>query len=488
MPLTAGEVAWHGGASRGMPKRVGYMLQKDLLLPWRTALGNVTLGLEIHDVPGARAGRAGAPAARHDRPQRLPRLLSGGAFRRHAPARGSGAHARQRAGGAPARRAFRRARFPDQARARERHGAAGAQPAPLAPAHHPRRRGGGLALRPGHRADPPAGAHPGRPRDRHRRRPHRHDGRARVAALHATTSARSGASSRSRPGHERRGDATLRLACVEPDRAPPATARAACAGTFRALRGSALVLRLPDRACSSCCSPPGNSPPPRPALSAFLFGSPSAIWGFLVKMWQDGSLFTDTESDRAGDASRLRHRQRARHADRPRALVFALRLAGRAALHRRARLDPDHRARADLHHLVRHRARLEGRDGDAVGGRRRADHRLQGRHDRRSRPDQPDAHAGRLEAPHLPQADRARLARRHFRRTQAHGRLRADRRHHRRIHVLVRRARPRDLQGRQPLHHPESVRGPGRDDRAGALLTYVVGKIERLLTPWRQTP
>jgi NitT/TauT family transport system permease protein len=26
------------------------------------------------------------------------------------------------------------------------------------------------------------------------------------------------------------------------------------------------------------------------ALNAFLFGSPSAIWGFLVKMWQDGSL------------------------------------------------------------------------------------------------------------------------------------------------------------------------------------------------------
>ena len=26
----------------------------------------------------------------------------------------------------------------------------------------------------------------------------------------------------------------------------------------------------------------------------FLFGSPSAIWGFLVKMWGDGSLFRDT--------------------------------------------------------------------------------------------------------------------------------------------------------------------------------------------------
>ena len=28
--------------------------------------------------------------------------------------------------------------------------------------------------------------------------------------------------------------------------------------------------------------------------TAFLFGSPSAIGGFLVKMWQDGSLVRDT--------------------------------------------------------------------------------------------------------------------------------------------------------------------------------------------------
>lgn len=51
LPRTAGEVLWYGGASAGMPERVGYMLQKDLLLPWRTALRNVTLGLEIHNMP-----------------------------------------------------------------------------------------------------------------------------------------------------------------------------------------------------------------------------------------------------------------------------------------------------------------------------------------------------------------------------------------------------------------------------------------------------
>jgi NitT/TauT family transport system permease protein len=30
------------------------------------------------------------------------------------------------------------------------------------------------------------------------------------------------------------------------------------------------------------------------ALNAFLFGSPSEIWGFLVKMWNDGSLWKDS--------------------------------------------------------------------------------------------------------------------------------------------------------------------------------------------------
>lgn len=50
LPLSAGQVTWRGKPLTGMPDRVGYMLQKDLLLPWRTALGNVTLGLEIKDV------------------------------------------------------------------------------------------------------------------------------------------------------------------------------------------------------------------------------------------------------------------------------------------------------------------------------------------------------------------------------------------------------------------------------------------------------
>eukprot|EP01037_Dinobryon_pediforme_P002769 gene2769-2810_t len=48
-----------GGAGNAMQDitgcigRVGYMLQKDLLLPWRTVLDNVILGMEIRGLPVA---------------------------------------------------------------------------------------------------------------------------------------------------------------------------------------------------------------------------------------------------------------------------------------------------------------------------------------------------------------------------------------------------------------------------------------------------
>jgi NitT/TauT family transport system ATP-binding protein len=47
IPLSGGEVRWYGNRLSDMPGKVGYMLQKDLLFPWRTALANVTLGMEI---------------------------------------------------------------------------------------------------------------------------------------------------------------------------------------------------------------------------------------------------------------------------------------------------------------------------------------------------------------------------------------------------------------------------------------------------------
>ena len=51
-PYTSGRLDWYGVPLKGgAPNSVGYMLQNDMLLPWRTALQNVTLGLEIKGVP-----------------------------------------------------------------------------------------------------------------------------------------------------------------------------------------------------------------------------------------------------------------------------------------------------------------------------------------------------------------------------------------------------------------------------------------------------
>ena len=46
-PPSKGQVLWHGEILRDVPKGIGYMLQKDMLMTWRTALGNVALGLEM---------------------------------------------------------------------------------------------------------------------------------------------------------------------------------------------------------------------------------------------------------------------------------------------------------------------------------------------------------------------------------------------------------------------------------------------------------
>ncbi|MBT9281344.1 MAG: ABC transporter ATP-binding protein [Hydrogenibacillus schlegelii] len=79
---TRGTVRLAGAAVRGPSPRVGYMLQQDTLLPWRTILGNVLYGIELRrrvtpeDVERARAlleevGLAGVEKKR-------PHELSGG--------------------------------------------------------------------------------------------------------------------------------------------------------------------------------------------------------------------------------------------------------------------------------------------------------------------------------------------------------------------------------------------------------------------------
>jgi NitT/TauT family transport system ATP-binding protein len=58
---SSGAVYVDGERVDGARGHVGYMLQKDLLLPWRTVLDNVTLGLEVRGVDSALAReRAGA--------------------------------------------------------------------------------------------------------------------------------------------------------------------------------------------------------------------------------------------------------------------------------------------------------------------------------------------------------------------------------------------------------------------------------------------
>ncbi len=88
---SAGRVLWYGERVSGMPDRVGYMLQKDLLFPWRTALDNVTLGLEVKGVGrGEAVDRAHVlldQLGLHGFARAYPATLSGGMRQRVALAR-----------------------------------------------------------------------------------------------------------------------------------------------------------------------------------------------------------------------------------------------------------------------------------------------------------------------------------------------------------------------------------------------------------------
>jgi NitT/TauT family transport system ATP-binding protein len=52
---STGSVTVFGAALRGINKRAGYMFQADSLMPWRTALANVSAGLQFRGVPEAQA-------------------------------------------------------------------------------------------------------------------------------------------------------------------------------------------------------------------------------------------------------------------------------------------------------------------------------------------------------------------------------------------------------------------------------------------------
>jgi ABC-type nitrate/sulfonate/bicarbonate transport system ATPase subunit len=61
---TGGQVLIDGIDATGTIGRVGYMLQKDLLLPWRSVLDNVVLGMEIQGVPLREARSRALPLLR----------------------------------------------------------------------------------------------------------------------------------------------------------------------------------------------------------------------------------------------------------------------------------------------------------------------------------------------------------------------------------------------------------------------------------------
>ena len=55
MAPTSGDIRLNGESILCRPGQMGYMLQRDLLLPWRTIEDNISLGQTLHGVPKCRA-------------------------------------------------------------------------------------------------------------------------------------------------------------------------------------------------------------------------------------------------------------------------------------------------------------------------------------------------------------------------------------------------------------------------------------------------
>lgn len=86
-----GTVSLHGAEVSGPSSDVGFMLQKDMLLPWRTVLQNVEFGLEARDLSKAERRECALRELRRcrleDFADRYPYQISGGQRQRAALAR-----------------------------------------------------------------------------------------------------------------------------------------------------------------------------------------------------------------------------------------------------------------------------------------------------------------------------------------------------------------------------------------------------------------
>ena len=85
---SSGQVRVFGEALAGVNRRAGYMFQSEALMPWRTALANVTAGLEFRGVPIEEAKKRGrewlARVGLAGFEDRYPHQLSGGMRKRAA--------------------------------------------------------------------------------------------------------------------------------------------------------------------------------------------------------------------------------------------------------------------------------------------------------------------------------------------------------------------------------------------------------------------
>ncbi|MEJ3655488.1 ABC transporter ATP-binding protein [Actinomycetes bacterium KLBMP 9759] len=85
---TVGEVSVDGAPLRGLNRRAGYLFQQDALLPWKTVIENVELGLRLRGTP---------QAERHERAAELLRRVGLAGFERSYPHELSGGMRRRTA-------------------------------------------------------------------------------------------------------------------------------------------------------------------------------------------------------------------------------------------------------------------------------------------------------------------------------------------------------------------------------------------------------